>query len=90
MAVAISLIEDIGSDGTAWLRLAWAGLILLVVIRPRPSQFTWATFGTCLLLGAATAGISLLFMASLDYIPRWSFWARWRWRRGSAGRSTSC
>lgn len=69
MAVAISLIEDIGSDGTAWLRLAWAGLILLVAIRPRPSQFTWATFGMCLLLGVVTAGISLLFMASLDYIP---------------------
>lgn len=29
MAVAISLIEDIGSDGTAWLRLAWAGVLLL-------------------------------------------------------------
>jgi inner membrane transporter RhtA len=69
MAVAISLIEDIGSDGTAWLRLAWAGLLLLVVVRPRPSQFTWSTFGTCVVLGAVTAGISLLFMASLDHIP---------------------
>lgn len=69
VAVAISLIEDIGSDGTAGLRAAWAGLILLVVIGPRSSQFTWTTFGTCVLLGAVTAGISLLFMASLDHIP---------------------
>ncbi|CAN5387963.1 EamA family transporter [soil metagenome] len=69
MAVAISLIEDIGSDGTAWLRLAWAGVLLLIVVRPRPSQFSWATLGMCVLLGVVTAGITLLFMASLDHIP---------------------
>ncbi|CAN5757829.1 EamA family transporter [soil metagenome] len=69
LAVAIGLIEDIGSDGTAWLRLAWAGLLLLIIVRPRPSQFTGKTFGMCVLLGAVTAGISLLFMASLDRIP---------------------
>jgi len=69
LAVAIGLIEDIGSDGTAWLRLAWAGLLLLIVIRPRPSAFTWHSFGMCVLLGVVTAGITLLFMASLDRIP---------------------
>lgn len=68
MAVAINLIEDIGSDGTAWLRLAWAGVLFLVVVRPRPSSFTRATFGMCVALGAVSAGISLLFMASLDHI----------------------
>jgi inner membrane transporter RhtA len=69
LAVAIGLIEDIGSDGTAWLRLAWAGLLLLIVVRPRPSAFTWNSFGMCVLLGVVTAGITLLFMASLDRIP---------------------
>jgi inner membrane transporter RhtA len=68
MAVAINLIEDIGSDGTAWLRLAWAGVLFLVVVRPRRSAFTRATFGMCVVLGAVSAGISLLFMASLDHI----------------------
>src|SRR4051812_20243454 len=69
MAVAISLIEDIGSDGTAWLRLAWAGLLLLVVVRPRPSSFTRKTFGMCVVLGAVSAAVSLFFMASLDRLP---------------------
>ncbi|BBY16093.1 EamA family transporter [Mycolicibacterium litorale] len=68
MAVAVSLIDRIGSDGTAWLRLAWAGVLLLVVVRPRPSAFTWRTFGMCVVLGCVTAAISLLFMASLDRI----------------------
>lgn len=68
MAVAVGLIDRIGSDGTAWLRLAWAGVLLLVVVRPRPSAFTWRTFGMCVVLGCVTAAITLFFMASLDRI----------------------
>lgn len=68
MVVAVGLIDRIGSDGTAWLRLAWAGVLLLVLVRPRPSAFTWRTFGMCVVLGAVTAAISLLFMASLDRV----------------------
>jgi len=66
MAVAVSLIDEIGSDGTAWLRLSLAGILLVVAVRPRPSAFTWRTFGMCIVLGAVTAAITLFFMASLD------------------------
>lgn len=69
MAVAVGLIDRIGSDGTAWLRLAWAGVILLIVVRPRPSAFTRRTFAMCVLLGVVSAAISLFFMASLDRLP---------------------
>jgi inner membrane transporter RhtA len=68
MVIAIGLIDRIGSDGTAWLRLAWAGVFLLVAVRPKPSAFTWRTFGMCVVLGCVTAAITLLFMASLDRI----------------------
>ncbi|WNG85301.1 EamA family transporter [Mycobacterium sp. ITM-2016-00317] len=66
LVVAIGLIDHIGSDGTAWLRLSLAGILLLVVVRPRPSAFTWRTFGMCIVLGCVTAAITLFFMASLD------------------------
>jgi inner membrane transporter RhtA len=66
MVVAVGLIDQIGSDGTAWLRLSLAGILLLVAVRPRPSAFTWRTFGMCVVLGAVTAAITLFFMASLD------------------------
>ncbi|MDA2890651.1 EamA family transporter [Mycolicibacterium sp. BiH015] len=66
LVVAVGLIDVIGSDGTAWLRLSLAGILLLVAVRPRPSSFTWGTFGMCVVLGAVTAAISLFFMASLD------------------------
>lgn len=66
MVVAVGLIDRIGSDGTAWLRLSLAGVLLLVAVRPRPSAFTWHTFGMCVVLGCVTAAITLFFMASLD------------------------
>ncbi|MFB1298889.1 DMT family transporter [Mycobacterium sp. pW049] len=66
LVVAVGLIDTIGSDGTAWLRLSLAGFVLLVAVRPRPSAFTFRTFGMCVVLGGVTAAISLFFMASLD------------------------
>ena len=69
LAVSVALIDRVGVDGAAWLRLAWAGLLLLVVVRPKRAAFTARAFVTCVLLGAVTAGITLLFMAALDRIP---------------------
>jgi inner membrane transporter RhtA len=69
LAVSIGLMDRIGAEGSAWLRLAWAGLILLVVVRPRPSAFTRSTFMACVMLGVVTAGVTMLFMAAVDRIP---------------------
>ncbi len=35
LAVSVGLFDRIGPEGAAWLRLAWAGVIVLVVVRPR-------------------------------------------------------
>lgn len=69
LAIAVSLIDDIGVEGAAWLRLAWAGVLLLVIVRPRRAVFTRNSFLMCVLLGVVTAAITLLFMAALDRIP---------------------
>jgi inner membrane transporter RhtA len=69
LAVSVTLIDRIGAEGVAWLRLMWAGLILLVLVRPKPSAFTRKTFGVSVLLGVVTAMITLLFMAAIDRIP---------------------
>ncbi|MHA3021900.1 EamA family transporter [Mycobacterium sp. BMJ-28] len=68
-AIAVGLIDDIGAEGTAWLRLAWAGLLMLALVRPRRAAFTRSAFLTCLVLGVVTAGITLLFMLALARIP---------------------
>ncbi|MGW0158940.1 EamA family transporter [Mycobacterium sp. NPDC003323] len=68
-AIAVGLIDDIGATGAAWLRLFWAAILLLILVRPRPSSFTRQAFGTTVLLGVATAGITVLFMMALERIP---------------------
>lgn len=69
LAIAVSLIDRIGVEGAAWLRLAWAGVLMLVIVRPRFASFTWATFRVCVALGVVTAAVTLLFMAAVDRIP---------------------
>lgn len=69
LAVAVGLIDRIGAEGAAWLRLAWAGVLFGAVVRPRRASFTRATFGICVLLGVVTALITMLFMAALARIP---------------------
>ena len=39
------------------------------MVRPRRSDYTRSTFTACVLLGLVTAGITLLFMASLERLP---------------------
>jgi inner membrane transporter RhtA len=69
LAIAVTLIDRIGVEGAAWLRLAWAGILLLIIVRPKRSAFTRASFTMCVVLGVVTAAITLLFMAALDRIP---------------------
>ena len=69
LAVSVGLIDRVGVAGAAWLRLAWAGVLFLVVVRPRPSAFTRKTFAACVALGVVTALISVLFMAAIGRIP---------------------
>ena len=69
LAIAVTLIDEIGVEGAAWLRLAWAGVLMLVIVRPRPAAFTRKTFGACVLLGVVTASVTMLFMAAAGRIP---------------------
>jgi inner membrane transporter RhtA len=69
LALSLGLIDQIGAEGAAWLRLAWAGVILLIFVRPRPSKFTRSSFLTSMLLGVVTAGVTMLFMAAISRIP---------------------
>ena len=37
LAASVGLFDQLGAEGAAWLRLAWAGVLLLLIVRPRPS-----------------------------------------------------
>ena len=69
LAAAIGLSSQVGAEGVAWLRLAWAGLLMLVVVRPRLSTFRRKTLLAASALGLVTAGVTLLFMAAATRLP---------------------
>ncbi|KAA0024336.1 EamA family transporter [Antrihabitans cavernicola] len=69
LAVSVGLIDRIGADGAAWLRLSWAGVLMLVIVRPRPSEFSRRALLDASLLGLVTAGVTVLFMYAVARIP---------------------
>lgn len=69
LAASVGLIDDVGAGGAAWLRLFWAGVLLLVLVRPRRSTFSPAALRAGTALGIATAGVTLLFMAAVARLP---------------------
>jgi inner membrane transporter RhtA len=69
VAVSVELADEIGADGVAWLRLACAAVVLVAVVRPRRASFTRAGMRTCVALGIATAGLTMLFMAAVVRLP---------------------
>jgi inner membrane transporter RhtA len=69
LAASVGLIDDLGAAGAAWLRLAWAGVLLLVLVRPRYSSFSRESLRAGIALGVATAGVTMLFMAAVARLP---------------------
>ncbi|SEC72552.1 inner membrane transporter RhtA [Nocardioides exalbidus] len=69
LAVSVGLIDDIGSSGAAWLRLFWAGVLLLVVVRPRLGLYSREALLAGTALGVVTAGVTLLFMEAVARLP---------------------
>jgi inner membrane transporter RhtA len=69
LAASVGLFDQVGPQGAAWLRLSWAGVLLLLLVRPRASAFTRSSLVACVLLGVVTAGLTMLFMAAVDRLP---------------------
>ena len=68
-ALSVQLFPLVGAAGTAWLRLAAGGLLLLALVRPRPRDFTREVLPAVLALGAVTAVMTVAFLAALERIP---------------------
>jgi inner membrane transporter RhtA len=69
LAVSVGLFDRIGPEGAAWLRLAWAGVIVLVLVRPRRRDLTRRGLLAGVALGVVTAGVTMLFMAAVARLP---------------------
>jgi inner membrane transporter RhtA len=69
IAASIGLFDQIGAEGAAWLRLAWAGVVLGLVGRPWRATFSRSGLLTCVALGVVIAAMTLLFMAAVSRLP---------------------
>src|SRR3954451_4082206 len=69
LALSVPLFGQIGPLGAVWLRLAWAAVILAVVVRPKPWRFRRPVLLATIALGTVTAGVTMLFMASVARLP---------------------
>ena len=69
LAASVGLFDRLGPEGAAWLRLAWAGVLLLIVVRPRRAWFTRSSLLAGIGLGIVTAAMTMLFMAAAARLP---------------------
>ncbi|WP_245604433.1 EamA family transporter [Nocardioides aequoreus] len=69
LAVSVGLIDLVGAEGAAWLRLVWAGALMLVIGRPWRIRWRREAPVAAVLLGIVTAGVTLLFMQAVARLP---------------------
>src|SRR6266699_3063583 len=68
-AFAKSLFQTIGSDGTVFLRVGFAAIVLLLMWRPRVRQYTPANYALIMLFGLTIAVMNAAFYAAIARIP---------------------
>lgn len=68
-AFARTHFEAVGPTGAATLRLVFAAVLLLIVVRPRIRRWTRRQWGSAVLLGLALAGMNSLIYLSIARIP---------------------
>lgn len=68
-SLAKSLFPLVGAQGTTSLRLIFASVILLLVLRPWRARFTAKSLRTVLIYGIALGGMNFLFYMSLRSVP---------------------
>jgi inner membrane transporter RhtA len=69
IALSVGLMDRLGVEAVAWLRLSWAGLLMLLLGRPwrlRLSRSGWLAGAA---LGLVIAATTLLFLAAAARLP---------------------
>ncbi|MGE3285525.1 MAG: DMT family transporter [Pseudonocardia sp.] len=67
LAASVDLVERLSPLEVSWLRLAWAGLLFLVLVRPQ--RVPGRALAACVVLGVLTAGVTMFFLAAAARLP---------------------
>lgn len=68
-AVAKGLFDSLGPEGTVFLRIAFAAVVLLVLLRPSMGGYARGGYLVAALFGLTLAGMNLSIYLSFDRIP---------------------
>lgn len=69
IAASTTFFDRLTPAGTTWLRLTWAAVILLIVIRPKPWRHSPRDLAGVAGLGVVSAGMTLMFAESASRLP---------------------
>ncbi len=69
VALSLGLVARLGVAGTSWLRLTWAAVASVAVVRPRLRQLGRADLLATTALGVTSAVMSLTFVAAATRLP---------------------
>lgn len=68
-SLAKSMFPIVGAQGTTTLRLIFASLIMLLILRPWRAKLTAKSLKTVIVYGIALGGMNFLFYMSLQTVP---------------------
>ncbi|KMN17158.1 threonine/homoserine exporter RhtA [Pseudomonas helleri] len=68
-SLAKSMFPIVGAQGTTTLRLIFASIIMLLILRPWRAKLTAKSLKTVIVYGIALGGMNLLFYMSLRTVP---------------------
>ena len=68
-ALSVGVIEHVGSAGTAWLRMCFGAVLLLLLVRPSIRSIRGRDVPVLLVLGLVTGFMTTFFLAAIERIP---------------------
>lgn len=67
--LTVALSDEASVEDMTWVRLVWASLILIPIVRPWRLSYNRSTILLCGLLGTVSAAMMLLYVMSIDRLP---------------------
>ncbi|MHA3683754.1 EamA family transporter [Leucobacter sp. HY1910] len=68
-ALSVTVIEQVGPAGTAWLRMCFGSVLLLLIVRPKLRSIRVKDIPALLVLGLVTGFMTTFFLMAVARIP---------------------
>lgn len=70
VSLSVPVIHEYGVLSTSNLRLCWASLVLVLIVRPPMHRYTWTQWRAAFILGAAMSTMTFGFFIAVQTLPQ--------------------